>query len=103
MTIGEITQSAATAAKPAREGPASRDVETAAQNREIAEAVRAINEADGVGPSSELRFSIDRDTGRALIRIVDRVTDEVITQFPPEAALRTAEVLKSLKPGDRIA
>lgn len=103
MTIGEITQTTASAAKPAREGPASRDVETAARNREVAEAVRAINEADGVGPSQELRFSVDRDSGRPLIRIVDRITDEVITQFPSEAALRAAEVLRSLRPGERIA
>ena len=61
------------------------------------------NEAGAAGPSSELRFAIDDDTGRALLRIVDRVTSEVIVQLPPEDALRAAEVLENLRPGDRIA
>ena len=79
------------------------DPEQAAKNRELVKAVKTINEGEGVGPNSEVRFAIDRDTGQPLIRIVDRVTDEVIAQLPPENVLRTAEALKSLKSGERLA
>jgi flagellar protein FlaG len=50
-----------------------------------------------------LRFAIDRDTGQTLIRIVDRITNEVISQVPAEVILRAAEVLKQLQQGERIA
>jgi uncharacterized FlaG/YvyC family protein len=50
-----------------------------------------------------VHFAIDKTSGNALIRIVDRVTDEVIRQIPSESVIRMAEVLKSLAPGDRLA
>lgn len=86
--------------------PNSRELDGSSQatkRRETEQTVQRAAQKDGVGPSSELRFAIDQDSGQALIRIVDRVTDEVIAQLPPETALRAAEVLKSLRPGDRIA
>lgn len=103
MTIGEA-QNIRTIEKQGGRSQGQSDPSLgAASNREIARAVREINEGGGVGPSSELRFSIDRDSGRPLIRIVDRVTDEVITQIPPQAMLRIAEMIKTLGPGDRFA
>lgn len=71
--------------------------------RKIAETVKKLNESGKLGPQSELRFTVDQATGQPLIRIVDRITDEIITQFPTESTLRAAEVLKNLQPGDRIA
>lgn len=43
--------------------------------------------------ANDLRFSIDEDTGRTLIKIVDRQTDEVIKQIPSEELLRIAKAL----------
>lgn len=71
--------------------------------REIADTVKKLNESGRLGPQSELRFTVDQASGQPLIRIVDPITDEVITQFPTESTLRAAEILKNLKPGDRIA
>ena len=102
MTIGEVQSIRSAEAATGRDA-LSRDAPQAARNREIARAVREVNEGGGVGPSSELRFAIDRDSGQPLIRIVDRVTDEVITQIPPEAILRIAEMIKQMGPGDRFA
>ncbi len=103
MTVGESAAVRQAEPKTAGSSGDSARSEQSAKNREIAEAVRVVNEGGGAGTGGELRFAIDRETGKALIRIVDRVTDEVISQFPPEAALRAAEVLRTLKPGDRIA
>ena len=64
--------------------------EILAENREIIEAVKAVNAAELFGQNSELTFVIDRETRRPLIRIVDRETREVLQQIPAEYALRMA-------------
>jgi flagellar protein FlaG len=40
-----------------------------------------------------LRFSVDEDSGRTVIRVVDPSTDEVIRQIPPEEVLDLARHL----------
>ena len=102
MTIGAV-QSVRAVEGGERSDSGKGSGSQAVRNREIARAVREINEGGGVGPSSELRFAIDRDSGQPLIRIVDRVTDQVITQIPPEAILRIAEMIKQMGTGDRFA
>ena len=41
-----------------------------------------------------LRFSVDEGSGRTVIRVIDRETDEVIRQIPPEDVLRIAEQIR---------
>jgi flagellar protein FlaG len=65
--------------------------ELQAENREVIEAVKAINAAELFGQNSELTFIIDRETRRPLVRIVDRETKEVLQQIPTEYAIRMAE------------
>jgi flagellar protein FlaG len=48
------------------------------------------------GQNSELTFVLDRETHRALVRLIDRKTNEVIRQIPPEYLLRMAQDLKAL-------
>lgn len=43
--------------------------------------------------ASELSFSLDEDSGRMLLRIIDRETDEVIRQIPSEELVRIAKAL----------
>lgn len=99
--IGDIQAVKALDARSSQSA-AGTDAEQAARNREVLRAVREVNEAGGVGPSSELRFAVDQGSGHPLIRIVDRVTQEVINQIPAEAVLRLAEVLKRINAGERI-
>lgn len=101
MSIAEtqLARSAKTTSGPTEPG----NPEQAAKNREVARAVKSINDGGGVGVGSELRFAIDKQSGSPLIKIVDRITNEVIQQIPAESVIRLAEVLKSLGPGDRIA
>jgi flagellar protein FlaG len=103
MTIGEVQQIRASGIDIQRESPQGPGLDKAVRNREVARAVRTLNEAQAVGASSELRFAVDRVTGESLIRIVDRATNEVITQVPPEAALRLAAVLRDIQEGTFIA
>jgi FlaG protein len=63
-------------------------------NREVVEAVHAVNAAELFGQDSELTFSLDRATRRAIIRIVNRKTNEVIRQIPAEYVLRLAQAIR---------
>ncbi len=44
----------------------------------------------------DLRFSIDDASGRAVVSVIDRNSEEVIRQIPDETALRLARNLKAL-------
>ena len=103
MPIAEIQASQAFRQIAPRDGPRGTGPEEAAKNRELIKAIKTINEGGALGPSSELRFAFDKATGQPLIKIVDRVTNEVIAQVSQEGALRAAQVLRELNQGERIA
>ena len=54
------------------------------------------NTNDATFPTSYARFSINAETQKLSIKIVDAVTDEVIREIPPEQVQRIAEDLQSL-------
>jgi uncharacterized FlaG/YvyC family protein len=66
----------------------------AAANREVVTAVKAVNGAEMFGQDNELMFQRDRQTQRMVIRLVNRETEEVVAQIPPEYVLRLSEDLK---------
>lgn len=69
-------------------GPLAQD------QRDLIHAVRAINATDLFGQDNELTFILDRASRRAVVRIVNRDTHEVVQQIPAEYVLRLAEELK---------
>jgi len=71
--------------------PVSASAEQQAQNRELIQAVHAINAAELFGEDSELTFALDRKTGRGLIRLVRRKTREVMREISPEDVLGLAD------------
>ncbi len=74
---------------PAREAKASQKVEAPGGVRD---AVRRLNEYVQE-TQRDLRFSIDEETGRTVVRVVDSATQEVIRQIPPEEVLALAREL----------
>jgi len=70
------------------------DPATAAGNREIIQAVKAVNKSELLGQENELLFQMDQRTQRLLIRVVNRQTGDVVSQVPPEYVLRLAEDLR---------
>lgn len=44
-----------------------------------------------------LLFTIDEDTGRTVVKVIDSATDEVIRQIPSEEILSIAKALDKLK------
>ena len=63
----------------------------AAANREIIQAVKAVNGTEMFGHDNELVFQKDRQTHKMVIRVVNKETQEVISQIPAEYLLRLAE------------
>jgi flagellar protein FlaG len=61
-----------------------------AANREIVTAVAALNKAEVMGQDNELTFTMDRNSHRPVIRIIDRTTKEVLEQIPAEYVLQAA-------------
>jgi flagellar protein FlaG len=61
---------------------------------QLEQTVADLNEA-AQSHRRSLRFSVDDDSGRTVIRVVDPETDEVIRQIPPEEVLNLAKHLGS--------
>jgi uncharacterized FlaG/YvyC family protein len=79
---------------PALHAPAPvTTVDKAAENREIVQAVKAVNGTEMFGQDNELMFQRDLETKRMVVRVVNRKTGEVITQVPSEHVLRLADDL----------
>lgn len=88
-----ITSLQAAAPSPAAYSQGSQvSVEEAAQRRQLLQAANSVNES-GVLGQNQLEFLLDRQTHRAVIRVVDRTTQEVISQIPPEYVLQLAQDL----------
>jgi uncharacterized FlaG/YvyC family protein len=92
----EVTSIQPTAIAPAASAQVS--VAEAAQRRQLLEAAQSVNES-GVLGQNQLVFFLDRQTHRAVIRLVDRTTQQVVSQIPPEYVLRLAQDLGSSAQG----
>lgn len=90
MEVGTLQSESVTA--PAVASAPSPEI--SADQRELVQAVKALNATEMFGQDCELTFVIDRETRRPLVRIIDRKTNEIIRQIPPEYALRMAEYLE---------
>jgi flagellar protein FlaG len=90
MDISSIPHTAApvivVAPTPAPRPPGSDQSQNA-----LVQAVKAVNAIELFGQDNELTFFLDRATHRAVVRIVNRNTREIIQQIPDEHVLRLAE------------
>jgi len=68
--------------------------EKASQNRQVVQAVKALNKSEMFGQDNSLDFQRDPATKRMVVKVVNRTTGEVISQIPPEYVLRLADDLK---------
>jgi uncharacterized FlaG/YvyC family protein len=91
----DITTVNRSSANPAATTAPAIPAEKAAENREVIQAVKALNGAELLGQDKQLVFQRDEQTRRIVIRVVNRQTNEVVSQIPPEYVLRLAEDLKN--------
>lgn len=47
--------------------------------------------------ANNLEFSVDRDTERVVVKVIDKETHEVVKQFPSEEALAISKALDKLQ------
>jgi uncharacterized FlaG/YvyC family protein len=87
LQVASVTTGAISAAVPA--APVSPVVR--ARNSAVVDAVRTLNESGVAGEGREVTFSLDRSTHIPVVKVVDKDTQEVITQWPSDYALRLAE------------
>ncbi len=86
-SLNRIAQASPAAATPV---PA----ENASENRQVVQAVKALNQSEMFGEQNGLEFQRDPDTKRMVVKVVNRNTGDVISQIPPEYVLRLAQDLK---------
>jgi uncharacterized FlaG/YvyC family protein len=94
---------AASAALPVPASSPATDGDAAAKReltRSVAKAVSQLNESGYAGEGREVLFSVDRSTRLPVVKVVDTSTKEVISQWPPEYAIRLAESQAANKTGD---
>ena len=74
---------------------AAAPVEAMPQQREVIQAVKALNATEMFGQENELQFQMDRQLRRIVVQVVNRATREVISQIPAEYLLRLAEDIRA--------
>ena len=80
----------------ARADPANKQSAAEPDRATLLQAVEEVQKA--IAPVAQnLLFSIDNDTGRTIVKIVDSQTDEVIRQMPSEEVLAISKAIDKLK------
>ncbi|KIA81775.1 flagellar protein FlaG [Chromobacterium amazonense] len=64
--------------------------------KQLQESVNQLNNAATLYNSS-LQFSVDKDTGATVVKVVDKENNKVIRQIPSEEALRIAKAIGDFK------
>lgn len=67
-----------------------------ASRQQLDEAVKAVNDFVK-SVNNSLQFSVDGDTGKTVVKVIDSATKEVIKQFPSEEMLAIAKALDGIK------
>ena len=69
-----------------------------AATRQIVTAVRALNQAELMGPNRQLIYTRDPRTQQPVIHVIERETGDVVDQLPAEAILRLRQQLEPSQP-----
>ncbi len=65
-------------------------------DQEIDEATAQVNSFIST-VNNDIQFSIDKETGIRVVKVVDKTSNEIIRQFPGEEVLQIAKALDSLQ------
>ena len=68
--------------------------EELAERQQLIQAVREANKSEMLGENNELTFMFDRTTRKAIVRVIDRTTKDVVFQIPPDYVLRMAQEVR---------
>ncbi len=93
MSISVEGVSPIPALQPVTPTGSTTDPVTSARNRSVSSAVKLLNDAAPAGSLHEFSIAIDPTTRQAVVRVVDRATNEVLEQLPSEYLLEVARQL----------
>ena len=85
--------SAATAARPVKPEAVLGAAVPELDSEALESAVKTISEAVQVRQRT-LQFTVDEDSGRTIITVIDKETEEIIRQIPPEEVLALHEFFR---------
>lgn len=83
------------AAAPAPSAPAPGAAKPAPTRAALDQAVENLNKFTQMA-ARDLRFSVDEQTGRTVVKVVDVATDTVLRQIPNEEALALSHMLDKM-------
>lgn len=86
-------------ARPAQDTGGAAEATRSTQPPSVGDVRQALDEIEKViAPMAQaLQFSIDDDSGRTVVKVMDTETDEVIRQMPSEEVLAISKALDKLK------
>lgn len=90
-TVSTTTAAPAQPAQPVQPAATAKP-----SNEQLQDVVKAAN--DFIKPYNDsVQFSIDKDTGETVVKVIDKNTQEIIKQMPSEDMLAMAKALDQLK------
>jgi len=60
---------------------------------QLGKAVDILNKKAEQEENYDVRFAMYKDTNRVIVQVVDKITNQVISTFPPEQILKMAEMV----------
>lgn len=95
-SAGSAASAANPAARPAAALPPGQTVPQPAPAAELSAAVERLQSA-AQSMARNLLFSVDEDTGKTVVKVIDSNTDEVIRQIPSEEFIALSKSLGQLQ------
>lgn len=87
MEITSVHRTVPAASSAADATPA----ETAAESRQLIQAIKAVNGTELLGQDYELQYQKEAKKQQLIVRLLNRRTDELVAVVPVEYVLRLAE------------
>lgn len=82
-----------------RKQPKAEHAASSIKLQQVEQAVKEINDHLQL-IRRNLEFSVDKDTQRVVVKVIDAETGEVVRQIPPDAVLELAKFLREKEKGN---
>lgn len=92
----EVAPGVKAAAQPVQQKALVQQPDAVVSQKQLSEALESINKALRQ-QSPGLEFSVDEDTDRTIVRVIDTETNEVIRQMPTREALEISKAIERMQ------
>ena len=96
ITADQVAPERQAAGKPPNKLSLEESDRTRGKTESLSEALAAKGVSEVLAEPNELRLSVDDELKRVVATIVNRDTDEIVREIPPEELLQAAKVLKTI-------